>query len=327
MKRITYIFFITLTFGLCSCSNDSDDIFGATASDRIEESLADFRFALRSRGQWVIEYFPGYDKDFGGWIYVVEFRDNNTLKAWFEGSTFVKADEPVTESDYAVRFSTGTMLTFNTFNDYLHYFDYPGTNGGYQGYEGDHEFTLMSVSPAYDEIVMRALKTWNTIRMTPLPEGYTPELYVNNVRQAQKDLTRKTLTVTANGKPVATLERSRTMNENNFGDYKESKVWTISYKCRKQVKDVSGNPVIGPDSEPVYENLVVQDKISMIVFADGSMKFYEPYMFKGEVLNGDEVVDFVSGETMRTFKRHLGLSHTSDYYSCTDSFVDFRLVP
>ncbi|MCM1502909.1 MAG: DUF4302 domain-containing protein [Bacteroidales bacterium] len=327
MKRILYASLFAVALNLCSCTNEPDYFFGNSSSERIEESLADFQFALRTRGQWVMEYFPGYDKDYGGWIYVVEFRENNTLKAWFEGSTFVTAENPVTESDYAVKFSTGTMLTFNTYNDYLHWFDYPGTNGGYQGYEGDHEFTLMSISKDYDEVMMRALKTGNAIRMTPLPEGYTPERYVEDVRASQRAISQTTLKVLANGKQVAVLTRANVFDGNDFSRYRNSKVWTISYTCRRQVKDVAGNLMFDSEGMPLYENIAVKDELSMICFADRSIRLYEPYIFKGEVIFGDEVIDFVNGEQMQSFSKHIGATQASDFYICTDSFIDFRLVP
>lgn len=325
LKLYILIAFAGLLAG--SCSNEPDDIFGSTATERIEEALEDFRFAFRAREKWVMEYFPAYDQDYGGWIYIVEFHPDNTVKAWFEGSPFIGDEAPVVESDYSVKFSTGPMLTFNTFNTYLHYFGYPGVNGGYQGYEGDHEFFLMSRTDNYDEIIMTGMKTGNRIRMTPLPDIYTPEEYLSIVRDCQKTNKNTTMKVLANGKEVAVISRENIYSEDSFGTCYRSKVWTISYRCRIKSTDAQGNGIIGEDGKPVYENVAVKDILSTISFPDDSMRLYEPYVFKGDVLVDDETIDIVNGQPMQFFERMHGATPASDYYICTDSFIDFRLVP
>ncbi|MDE6871449.1 MAG: DUF4302 domain-containing protein [Bacteroidales bacterium] len=327
MKRMLYIFAACILLGAGACSNAPEDLFGVSASDRIEECLADYRFALQARGQWVMEYFPGYEQEYGGWIYVVEFRADNTVRAWFEGSTFVNPESMAVESDYEVKFSTGPMLTFNTFNEYLHYFDYPGTNGGYQSYRGDHEFSLMSMSGNYDEIMMRGLKSHNAIRMTPLPEGYTPERYIGYVRESQKSVPQTTLRVLANGRQVAVMTRENLFSEDSFESYWQSKVWTISYDCMRQVMTDMGVPAVDASGNPVYEVQTVREQLSTIVFPDRSMRLYAPYVFKGNIVCDGEEIDYMDGESMQCFDRHVGATEDSDFFICSDSFIDFRLVP
>ena len=177
-KRINILILAGLLFSAVAC-DDSENNFSESTSTRIEQTLERYKFALQAGKTWVMEYFPDENLGYGGWIYIVEFQDDRMVKAWFEGSTFVEADPLRTESEYRIEFSTGPMLKFATHNDYLHFFSFPGDNGaGYQGWKGDYEFTFMSLSPAFDEIILRGIKTGNRIRMTPLSGQYTPESYL-----------------------------------------------------------------------------------------------------------------------------------------------------
>ena len=182
-KRINILLLAGLLFSAVAC-DDSENNFSESTSTRIEQTLERYKFALQAGKTWVMEYFPDENLGYGGWIYIVEFQDDRMVKAWFEGSTFVEADPLRTESEYRVEFSTGPMLKFATHNDYLHFFSFPGDNGaGYQGWKGDYEFTFMSLSPAFDEIILRGIKTGNRIRMTPFGTIHSGELPRNHPQQ------------------------------------------------------------------------------------------------------------------------------------------------
>ena len=236
-KRINILLLAGLLFSAVAC-DDSENNFSESTSTRIEQTLERYKFALQAGKTWVMEYFPDENLGYGGWIYIVEFQDDRMVKAWFEGSTFVEADPLRTESEYRVEFSTGPMLKFATHNDYLHFFSFPGDNGaGYQGWKGDYEFTFMSLSPAFDEIILRGIKTGNRIRMTPLSGQYTPESYLETIRSSQLAITETEFKVMANGEQIGTLTRPNATLTTNFRQYAASKVWSFRYSYRQQAFD------------------------------------------------------------------------------------------
>lgn len=326
MKKILYILIAGIALSLSSCEKDEQELFDAPVSERIARTIAKYEFALHNVGTWVMEYYPDDKLSYGGWIYVVEFGENNKVKAWFEGDTFdqgfLNSGDMITESDYVIEFSTGPMLKFTSHNDFLHYFAFPdGSNGGYQGRRGDFEFTLMSISEAFDEIIMRGIKTGNSIRLTPLSGEYSPESYIQAVRNAQSAMPHNKLKVLANGEQIGELERANKPYFPVFAQYASSKVWTLKYNYQKQAAGTDGNPLTDENGDPVYETVNVSDQVSVIHLPNGVMKIYEPYEFKGDV------IPLLKGQTMQTFVWTQGISSPLDCYASTDSFFDIKLMP
>ena len=239
-----------------------------------------------------------------------------TVRAWFEGETF--AEDTYVETPYTVEYSTGPMLKFTNYNDYLHYFTFPGGNGGFQGYKGDYEFTFMDMS--HDgRITMRGIKTENDIILYPLPDGYTPEEYVDAVRESQKSVTPTSLKLMVNGRQYGTVTRSATYDENSFERCYQSKLWTVSYTYQQQRTDSLGEPMFDEQTgEPVYEDINVNDVLSFICYHDGTMRLYEPYTFKGGL-------EGLRDQTIQTFEWRKGAVPASDCFVCTDSLLEIRL--
>lgn len=323
MKKILFYSLLAfLTLGFPSCENDYE-VFDLTPAQRTAQTLQRYHFALQANEYWVMEYFPDDELRYGGWVYIVRFDKNNRVTAWFEGQSFVELmDQPQLESEYAVEFGTGPMLKFTTHNDYLHYFALAGANGsGYQGWKGDYEFTFMSISPAFDEIVLRGIKTGNRIRLTPLSGEYTPESYISEVIANQQTQSRTSFKVMANGEQIATIERPSAIYLSNFPQYAASKVWTICYSYREPAMDNAGRPILDSEGNPTFRTVEVADPLCVIYLPGNIMKIYEPYTFKGDV------VPMLAGQTMQTFQWQLGVTSASDSYVCRDSFFDFQLVP
>lgn len=320
MKKLLNILFAGAILTFASCGND-DNVFDQTVSERIAKTVAQYKTALMLGERWVLEYWPDDELSYGGWVYVLEFKDDSTVQAWFEGNDFVPkavfvSDPPVTVSEYQVEFSTATMLKFITQNDFLHYFAFPdGTNGGYQGRKGDFEFIMMSVSPTMDEIILKGSRTGNRMRMTPLSGQYSPEGYIKAVKSDQTSIHRKAFGINVNGERIGTMERASTTYTKDFTMYAESKMWTISYSY----KQFTG--ATDEDGHPVYETVEVTDQLSVINLPGGIMKLYEPYVFKANATPG------LAGKTMQTFQWTLGETSAQNGYICTDSSIDIALIP
>lgn len=299
MKNRIYTAALLLLLACVSCTRN-ERIFDKSASQRTQETLDLYRTALTDRGLWVMEYFPDKQLRYGGWIYVLEFRTDLTVKAWFEGAGFIPQSDPVTESEYAVDFGTGPMLRFCTNNDYLHFFSFPGgpNGGGYQGWGGDHEFTFMSISPARDEIVLRGLKSHNRMVLRPLPENMTPERYLEEIHKSVLLTGRTEFDLCVNGKVIGTATRASAPVLDNFSKYYGSKVWTLRYND-------------GDD--------IVRGQLCSINLPDGEMRLYEPYAFRGNAVEG------IDGRTVGTFRWTPGVFTSLDYYSGTDSFYQITL--
>lgn len=302
-------------FAAAGCEDDFY-VFEDSADERIAKGVAAYDQALLDGRTWVMEYFPSEELEYGGWMYVLQFNEGHTVRAWFEGETF--AEDTYVETPYTVEYSTGPMLKFTNYNDYLHYFTFPGGNGGFQGYKGDYEFTFMDMS--HDgRITMRGIKTENDIILYPLPDGYTPEEYVDAVRESQKSVTPTSLKLMVNGRQYGTVTRSATYDENSFERCYQSKLWTVSYTYQQQRTDSLGEPMFDEQTgEPVYEDINVNDVLSFICYHDGTMRLYEPYTFKGGL-------EGLRDQTVQTFEWRKGAVPASDCFVCTDSLLEIRL--
>ncbi len=311
---------VLLLFAGVSCTKN-DRIYDKSASQRTEETLSLYRSALVGRGTWVMEFFPDEQLRYGGWVYVLEFHDDYTVKVWFEGDGFVPQETPVTESEYKVELSTGPMLKFCTNNDYIHFFSFPGgdNGGGYQGWGGDYEFTIMSLSENYDYMVLKGLRSFNKVRMYPLSGDTTPEEYIAAVKTSDLAVTRTVFDLCVNGKKIGTATRESLPVLDNFEKFYKSKVWTFAYTKPEQAIDENGNPVYDEKGEPVYTDVEVRESVCAVTLPDGVMKLYEPYVFKGNCIEG------LDGQSVSTFKWERGVFTTRDYYSGTDSFYQITL--
>ena len=284
MKKFTYI--LMLCVAALSCSKP-ERIFSEGASERIADAVDLYKSAILARGTWVMEYFPDDQLRYGGWVYVLDFREDNSIEAWFEGSGFVPSADPVTVSEYAVELSTGPMLKFCTNNDYLNYFTFPGgpNGGGYQGYRGDYEFTIMSLNETMDEIILRGFKTENRIRLSPLSGKWTPEEYINAVRDSELSVRRTSFDLTLDGVKIGVLSRACTPVMDDFSSFSRSKIWTL--ECGEQKQD-----------------------ICTITLPDGIMKAYEPFTVKtpqdGEL-------------SLQTFRWILGETSGKDEFVCIEN--------
>lgn len=312
------ILFLIAGLFIVACERSTEK-FELTPSERIEKEIEKYNFALLARETWVLEYFPDEDLKYGGWVFVINFRPDNTVEMWFEGSTFIK-ENPKTVSEYIVEFGTGPMLKFRTHNDYLHWFTHAGANGsGYNAYEGDFEFKIMSVSEAFDRIELRGNRTGNTYIMYPLPGEYTPESFVQTVRDEQSALPQVLMSLSVNGDKIGTISRANNPSFGSFTRYYSSKVWTISYTYQEQVLDLEGKPVLDENNQPLLETIQVEDKVASIFLPGRIMKFYEPYVFKGDV------IPYLKGQTMQTFSWNLGVMSPLDCFVCQDSFMEIKL--
>ena len=317
-RKINIITLIAATAIMAtSCVKSYDSLFEDSAADRIQLGLKYYEDALLDGQTWIMEYFPSEDLKYGGWIYVLRFDENHNVRAWFEGETFIE-DQSYLETPYAVEYSTGPMLKFVNHNSFLHYFAIPGYEHGYQGLEGEYEFSFMEITST-PEILLYGIKTDKTIKLSLLPGSYSPEEYVEAVRESQRIVRTNSLKFMVNGKEYGTLTRESSFDESSFDSYMKSKVWTLSYTYKQQVTDPTGAPEYDDEGNPIYEDVEVHDKLSFIHYPDNTMKLYEPYTFKGEL-------EEYANQTMQTLEWKFGEAPLADHFVCKDSFLEIKFV-
>lgn len=286
---------VALTSVSCVKSNR---IYDETASVRKEESIEKYRSAILGRKQWIMEYFPDENQRYGGWIYVLEFHDDYTVKVWFEGSEFIPQSEPVTESEYNIEFGTGPMLKFCTNNDYIHFFSFPGgdNGGGYQGWGGDFEFSFLSVNESCDEIILRGNRNHNTIRLVPLPGETTPEEYIESVIESELRVDKTSFDLCVDGVVIGSVTREELPVTNIFTRFYKSKIWNLRYS--------------NADGEEVKVTL------SSINLPGGVMRFYAPYTFELDAVEG------LAGQSIQFMQWTKGTFYENDFFRCMDSYSD-----
>lgn len=144
---IKTIFSIWL-IALMSCTNDVDEIFDVSASQRLDQQLEDYReLLINASNGWHIIYYPETDK-YGGYNMFIKFDPNQMATVLVEG------DAEPTQGMYSLKGDTGPTLNFDTFISSLHQFSDPSQDG--YGMEGDYEFILLNHTD--NEITLKGKK-------------------------------------------------------------------------------------------------------------------------------------------------------------------------
>lgn len=168
MKRI--LFALVAVAGLAvGCVNEVEDLFDKSASERLNAQMVECRDLLTSASNgWMISYYPGGKKAFGGTVFTAKFDTDNTVTMTGEVASQANMGGDVTKvltSDYSIKSSTGVVLTFDTYNKYLHYWSDPDFTGG-NDFGGEFEFSY--VSGDENQMVFRGIKTGNRVVFTAL---------------------------------------------------------------------------------------------------------------------------------------------------------------
>jgi len=155
-----------------SCDKTEDALFDESTSERIQNTISDYKELLSSSEKgWIMEYYPESSQVYGGYSYGVKFNDDLTADVVME----LAFDQ--TESNmYDIIANGGPILTFNTYNYLTHFFATPSSDRA-DGFEGDYEFAL--ISKTEDEVVMKGRKSGNTIKLIKLTG--TAEEYLTKV--------------------------------------------------------------------------------------------------------------------------------------------------
>ncbi len=168
MKRILFALVAVAALSV-GCVNEVEDLFDQPASERLQARMVECQNLLTSAANgWMIAYYPGGEKAFGGTIFTAKFDADGTVT--MTGEVAARADmggdvSKVLSSNYSIKSSSGVVLTFDTYNKYFHYWSDPDFTGG-NDFGGEFEFAY--VSGDEKEMVFRGVKTGNRVVFTAL---------------------------------------------------------------------------------------------------------------------------------------------------------------
>ncbi len=169
MKRILYILALAFPFLVTSCLIEEKNLFDQTPAERMDAFLVEYKTLLESNETgWLFECYPEPNQSYGGYAYVLKFKDGN-VTAYFEF-----ADEAVT-STYRMTNDDGPVISFDTYNENLHFFADPSPEM-YQGLQGDYEYNLLGVSEDKSEIYIKGRKSGNKMTLKKFA-GEDPTAY------------------------------------------------------------------------------------------------------------------------------------------------------
>jgi hypothetical protein len=144
---------------LQSCVQEEENLFGISAAERMQKTIAEYKELLSSSPNgWIAEYYPEKNHSIGGYTMFLKFNADGTVAVNCEIKTNLPAYTTDT-SQYDVFAEQGPILSFSTYNRVMHYFSEPYSSD-IDGRSGDYEFVFMDVvSP--DEIHLKGKKQNN----------------------------------------------------------------------------------------------------------------------------------------------------------------------
>lgn len=158
---------------VCGCLFANEDVFEESASARMVNLIDDTRAALERHPEgWVLQYFC--KEEVGGYNFVVTF-DGTTARISCETA----ASDYSEECMWQIIKEDGAVLTFNTYSGLLQHFHEPSFSD-VDGTGGDYEFRIQSVGE--DDLITMIGKTGGaTVRMFPLPDGFTSKSWLDSI--------------------------------------------------------------------------------------------------------------------------------------------------
>ena len=183
MKKIIFILAVALAgLSLQSCSlHDDSDLFGKSAAERMEETIAQDKQLLESASNgWKLIYYTGEEYTGGGYTYLCKFKNGNAVVAGDMSDGYQES-----KSSYDIIEDQSAVLTFDTYNELMHKFATP-TSGSIDGEQGDYEFVIQKVTN--DSIYLKGKKWGNKMVMTRMPENLSWEEHLDSINTVAKNI-------------------------------------------------------------------------------------------------------------------------------------------
>lgn len=175
-----------------SCVHEEDDIFDASAAERLNAASEKYSQLLESsEGGWVVEYYPTNEDALTtgqGYLWMVKFGKDESCKVGMNNYFSNNAYRECT-SLWEVITDNGPVLTFNSYNPNVHAFSDPdvrsipgsGDNVWGTGVGGDYEFVIVDAPEDHSYVMLKGKKRGTYNRMTPLPAGVDYAEYLADI--------------------------------------------------------------------------------------------------------------------------------------------------
>ena len=192
---------LTVVSGLVGCAGEEDDIFSASAAERLNEASDKYSARLMAQPNgWAMQYYPTYadaSPQGSGYLILMDFDEDFSVKVAMDNrfTSNVYAED---RSPWEVITDNGPVLSFNGFNSCMHAFsdpeDIPWTSDNEQseGCGGDYEFIIVD-APEDASYMMLKGKKHNTYNLlTPIEQGVDYAEYLADVKAFHNSKFRET---------------------------------------------------------------------------------------------------------------------------------------
>ena len=191
---------------LASCSGEEDDIFEATAAERLNAASALYSARLTAQPNgWAMQYYPTYDNEAPngkGYLLLTRFNKDFTVNVsgydwpvWrYERPAGADADASnewichytneyrESSSFWQVITDNGPVLSFNSYNTNMHYFSDPDFRETGTGFGGDYEFIVVDAPEDASYMMLKGKKRGTYNLLTPIEEGVDYPVYMADVK-------------------------------------------------------------------------------------------------------------------------------------------------
>ncbi len=160
-----------------SCSNEEEDVFGKSSSERLHATLQNIQSVLLgAENGCLMDYYYGENYEYGGLAYFVKFEGQQVT-----ASSELHSNECT--SYYRMTTDNGPVLSFDTYNEVLHDLATPSQTMP-EGYHADFEFTVIDATP--ELVTLRGKRTNNICYLRPFNGDKTE--YVANLNKVVDEL-------------------------------------------------------------------------------------------------------------------------------------------
>lgn len=212
MKKIFNLSLMALSIiSFTACSGEEDDIFDASAAERLNNASALYSARLTAQPNgWAMQYYPTYDNEAPngkGYLLLTRFNRDMTVNVsgyewpeWYEEQTG-SAGSSETEwkcrykneyredtSPWEVITDNGPVLTFNSYNTSLHYFSDPDFRPTGTGFGGDYEFIVVEAPEDASYMMLKGKKRGTYNLLTPIEPGVDYAEYMADVKAFQSKI-------------------------------------------------------------------------------------------------------------------------------------------
>ena len=176
---------------LTGCAGEEDDIFSATAAERLNESSAKYSARLEAQPNgWAMQYYPTYQDEspYGsGYLILMDFNPDYSVRVAMDNA-FTYNTFACDTSVWEVIADNGPVLSFNSYNACMHAFsdpeDIPWTSDSEQseGCGGDYEFIVVDAPEDASYMMLKGKKRGTYNLLTPIEEGVDYQEYLADVK-------------------------------------------------------------------------------------------------------------------------------------------------